>query len=223
MIEKRDCEYVSEKDVFRRIIILECGPNKPVMCRFAQELLDQIPSYFWSEGASSSGNHHPSYSNGEGGLARHSLMVYRWMKELYDDFGSDGGFDSFNEVVAVACLFHDCCKRGLPDNVSEHTVHEHPVLAAKFILDKGREFAERNKDFIYMTSEDEDSFMHDVGLVSLCVASHMGKWNTSTRSEVVLPKPKSGIEQIVHLADYLSSRKYTTFDNGYFSELMREN
>lgn len=35
----------------------------------------------------------------------------------------------------------------------------------------------------------------------------MGQWNTSDRESIVLPKPKSQLGKIVHVADYLASRK----------------
>ena len=35
----------------------------------------------------------------------------------------------------------------------------------------------------------------------------MGQWNTDKRENIILPKPKSEVEKIVHLADYLASRK----------------
>jgi hypothetical protein len=40
----------------------------------------------------------------------------------------------------------------------------------------------------------------------------MGQWNTDKRSSVVLPKPKTVIEKLVHLADYLASRKSLEFN-----------
>lgn len=37
--------------------------------------------------------------------------------------------------------------------------------------------------------------------------SHMGQWNTDKKSPVVLPLPKNKYQKMVHLADYLASRK----------------
>ena len=57
-------------------------------------------------------------------------------------------------------------------------------------------------------------------MVVACVESHMGKWNTSKYSDVVLPIPSNPIQYMVHLADCISSKKYTSFDYEYFADLM---
>lgn len=44
-------------------------------------------------------------------------------------------------------------------------------------------------------------------VISRLIASHMGQWNRAFNSNVTLPKPKSDIQQFVHLCDYLASRK----------------
>ena len=209
---------VSEKDIFKKIAIVELAPMNAVLCKFAQELIEEIPSYFWSVGASSTGKHHPEFSNGDGGLARHSLMAYRWLKNMIETNPSD--IDDLAPSMIIASLFHDCCKRGNQDNPSEHTLHEHPIIGAKFILDKAEKFLSENMDFIDTTPEDEDSFKHEIGMVVACVESHMGKWNTSKYSDVVLPIPSNPIQYMVHLADCISSKKYTSFDYEYFADLM---
>ena len=47
------------------------------------------------------------------------------------------------------------------------------------------------------------------------VASHMGKWNTNDYSDVILPLPLTLTQKLVHMCDYLASRKYLNikFDN----------
>lgn len=218
MVEFSDGRIVSEKDIFKKIAIVELAPMNAVLCKFAQDLIEEVPSYFWSVGASSTGKYHPEFSQGDGGLARHSLMTYRWLKNMIITNPAD--IDDFAPSMIVAALFHDCCKRGNQNDQSEHTVHEHPILAAKFILDKAEKFVKENKDFIELTSEDEDSFKKEIGMIVLCVESHMGKWNTSKHSTIELPKPTNPIQYMVHLADYIASKKYTSFDYEYFSDLM---
>ena len=49
--------------------------------------------------------------------------------------------------------------------------------------------------------------------VHSAIASHMGKWTTAPYARgIVLPKPKDGISQYVHMCDYLASRKFLTFE-----------
>ena len=202
---------VSEKDIFKKIAIVELAPMNAVLCKFAQELIEEIPSYFWSVGASSTGKHHPEFSNGDGGLARHSLMTYRWLKNMIETNPSD--IDDFAPSMIVASLFHDCCKRGMPDDTNhEHTKFEHPFFSAKFVLDNAEKFAKNNKDFMDKTVEDEDIFKKDIAVAVSAIETHMGRWNTSKDSQVELPKPKTAIQYMVHLADYIASRKCTTWD-----------
>lgn len=215
MVKLDDGTEVTENELFRKVILTELGPMKPALCKFSLELLDALSDWFWIEPASSTGMHHPEHDLGDGGLARHSLMVYRWLKMLLEANDQDMG--DFVPGMVVACLFHDCCKRGVPGNeLSEHTLFEHPVLAAKFVLDNAEKFVKENKDFIEGTADDEESFKHDIAVAVSCIETHMGKWNRSEHSDVVLPKPKTAIQFMVHLADYIASRKCTTFDTHAF-------
>ena len=198
------------KELFRDAIKDEFGPIKPVLCKFALELVDSVPDYFWTEAASSTGKHHPEFGLGEGGLARHSLMTYRLLKALVE--ANEQDMSEFMPGMIIAALFHDCCKRGMPDNIQEHTAFEHPLLSAKFILDKAEKFSKDNIDFIEQTCEDEDSFKKDIAVAISAIETHMGKWNTSNHSQVVLPKPKTAIQYMVHLADYCASRKFSAWD-----------
>ena len=217
MVKLTDGSEISEKDLFRRIVLEELGISSPALCKFSQELIEAIPGYFWKEPASATGKHHPEYSLGEGGLARHSIMTYHWLKTLMVDCDQD--LSEFAPGMVVAALFHDCCKRGLPENIDlEHTAFEHPLLAAKFVLDMAEKFVEKNKEFLETVIEDEDAFKRNIAVAVSCIETHMGKWTTSKHSEFVLPKPKTTVQYIVHLADYISSRKCTTFDARYFSK-----
>ena len=208
-------EMGTAKETYKKVIIGELGPMNPVSCKFALELIDRVPDYFWKESASSTGNHHPDFSLGEGGLARHSLMVYRWLKMLLE--ANEQDMKEFVPGMVIASLFHDCCKRGMPDIVQEHTAFEHPLLSAKFVLDNAERFAKENADFMEQSIEDEDAFKHNVAVAVSCIETHMGRFNTSKHSEVVLPKPKTPMQYMVHLADYIASRKCTTFDQDAFS------
>ena len=216
MVKLNDGTEVSEKELFRKVIVDELGISSPALCKFAQELIEEVPGYFWIEPASATGKHHPSYSLGEGGLARHSLMTYHWLKTLL--FDCDQDLDEYVPGMVVAALFHDCCKRGMPDKIDlEHTAFEHPLLGAKFVLDKAEKFVDENKVLLETVIEDEEAFKHNIAVAVSCIETHMGKWTTSKYSDVVLPKPKTSIQYIVHLADYISSRKCTTFDAQAFS------
>lgn len=209
-------KHHDEKELFRKAIVSELGPVNPTFCKFALELMGKVPDYFWVEAASSTGKHHPEFGLGDGGLARHSLMVYRWLKMLLE--ANEQDMREFVPGMVFASLFHDCCKRGMPDNIDlEHTKFEHPILAAKFILDRAERFAKENKGFLETSIEDEDAFKQNVAIAISCIETHMGRFNTSKHSEVVLPRPKTAVQYMVHLADYIASRKCTTFDAQAFA------
>ena len=201
------------KELFKKVIRDEFGAMKPALCKFALELVDKVPEYFWVVPASATGKFHPEHDQGEGGLARHSLMVFRWLKTLLE--ANEQDMSEYEPGMCLAALFHDCMKRGKGD-ASDHTLFEHPILAAKFVMDESERFLKENKEFIESTSDDEESFKQDIAVAASCIQTHMGKWNTSKYSEVVLPKPRTPMQYMVHLADYCSSRKFTKFDEDFF-------
>ena len=47
----------------------------------------------------------------------------------------------------------------------------------------------------------------EIEMIATTIESHMGAWNTDKRSSTVLPLPKNKYQTILHLADYLASRK----------------
>ena len=158
------------------------------------KMIEQIPTYFWKVPASSSGKYHPECDLGDGGLVRHSLMVTKIGMDLLFSEVFLRNNEENEDLVRVSCLFHDCFKSGYetPDGAySDHTEFEHPQFASKFLLEQ---------------LVDTDSLK--ATLISDAVASHMGKWNTSKYSDATLAIPKTDLEQLVHVADYMASRKY---------------
>ena len=50
----------------------------------------------------------------------------------------------------------------------------------------------------------------------------MGQWTESNyMPDVVLPKPKTTLQQFVHLMDYLGSRKFLIFDFDVYEKVDR--
>lgn len=153
-----------------------------------------VPKYFWHVQASSTGKYHPDYALGEEGLLRHTCAAVRIAEPIINLDQYSGIFDSIDkDNIIVALMLHDTFKHGEEKNgkYNPYSIHEHPLLAAE----KVREYL-----------EDEHKFA-----IANCIASHMGEWTESNRSSYVLPKPKTLEEQMVHLCDYLASRKYLEF------------
>lgn len=172
---------------------------------FAHFCIDNIPAYFWKIPASSSGKYHPVTDLGEGGLVRHSLMVYRVGLDLLTQ--NDIKNTLFCDMVKFATLFHDCCKAGTQNEAAPNTVHEHPTLAV-ILLSK-----------IAASFQLTDAFR--AILIEICEAieSHMGRWTASKYSPIKLPTPKTKLEKLVHTADYIASRKYCLYDEEFFNNL----
>ena len=75
----------------------------------------------------------------------------------------------------------------------DKTAFDHPLLISKYIKDKSIEL---NFETPWI-----------IDCICRCVESHMGKWNTSPDYDFELPKPHTKVQQLVHLCDYLASRK----------------
>lgn len=155
-----------------------------------KELAKKLPSYFWVVAASSSGKYHPQCDLGNGGLVRHSVLVATAAIDLVtaELFVEDNVI--YHDMALIAGLFHDCMKQG--KDCSGHTIHEHPILAAEFV-------AEELKDYI------EEPYLN---MIVGAIRTHMGKWIASNHSDIVLEKPTTAFQKLVHTADYVAARKY---------------
>ena len=163
--------------------------------KFCEEMLEKAPDYFYSIPASSTGKYHPNYALGDGGLVRHTkalvnIMNYilglEWMQEKYDSRKRD--------LMRVAGLLHDTMKDG--DGTTKYTVHEHPLLAAAWVEEE--------------TVENEIP-QEERSAIAAMIETHMGQWSTNKKSNIELPKPQHEVQFIVHLSDYLASRKQLEF------------
>ena len=150
-------------------------------------MIDMIPDYFFHIPASSTGKYHPTYATGDGGLLRHTKVVVRMAHEL---FGIYKFPQRTKDLIIMACLLHDTLKKGEVEE--KYTRFDHPILAAESV--------KKNKDKLSLTDEDID-FVYE------CISSHMGRFNTSEYSDVILPIPKTPEQKFVHMCDYLASRK----------------
>lgn len=160
---------------------------------FAVECIETIPDYFWEVGASSTGKYHPQYALGELGLARHTCALVRFLNHILnvDCFG-DRFTSREKDLMRVAGMMHDTRKSGDDEAYvkNKYTKFEHPILAANEV-----------RSLIGFISEEE------LEIIAIMIESHMGQWNTDKRSSTVLPLPTNKYQKMLHLADYLASRK----------------
>lgn len=166
---------------------------------FAIVLLDNLPEYIWHVGASSTGKYHPAYSLGELGLMRHQIAVVRFLNFFLE-------LEQYNKIIPsrerdllrVAGLIHDGRKSGSQSDYerSKYTKFDHPLQMAAAI---------RSYDGKYLNHD-------EIELIAHCIESHMGQWCSDKKTGIELPKPKDEYQKLVHLADYLASRKTLTMD-----------
>ena len=204
--------------------------NDDCLRRIVAKTLDNSPECIVHIPASSSGRYHPSYSLGEGGLMRHvkaavgiahSLIA----TDIFKNFIY--GNKEIPTCVVTACadcvyaalILHDCMK---PDDTPKHSTRfDHPLLAAKLFVDTAKSYLKG--DAVLEDVEVDMEYLEQViPIIKSAIESHMGQFNTAPYAKgVVLPTPKTPIEQFVHLMDYLGSRKFLIFDFDVYNEVER--
>ena len=178
--------------------ILNTFENEDIK-EFTAVLIDGLPDYIWRVGASSTGKYHPSYSLGDGGLMRHQLAVVRFLNFFLELEQYSSKIDNRKrDLMRVAALIHDGRKSGTQEDYekSKYTKFNHPMLMADII---------RSYDGQYLNHE-------EIEFIANIISKHMGQWNVDKKTGIILPKPDDLYSELVHLADYLASRKSLTME-----------
>ena len=168
----------------------------PKIKEFTEKALNNLPEYFFSIPASSSGKYYPKYALGEEGLVRHTKAAVRIAIEMFrlDVFKYT---ENEKDMIVASLILHDGCKSGI--NNSSHTVTEHPLIVANML---------RNNQEINSCIDD-----NTLNMIVGNIESHMGQWQFDYKTKrEVLPRPKSKIQHFVHWCDYLASRKCLEFN-----------
>ena len=184
---------MTKKEVFKKELEYI---KKEDFKKSAENLLELVPDYFFEIPAASTGKYHPKFAQEAGGLVRHTKVAMAIANDILSleytskDFTSDE-----KDLMLIAILFHDTHKLGVPEE--KYTRFDHPLLAANFI--------KKNQNVTTLNDEQID-------FIAKAISSHMGQWNTSPYSDVVLPVPSDKYQFLVHKCDFLSSRKYINVD-----------
>ena len=147
---------------------------------------EAVPEYFWTDGASSSGKYHPEFSQGVGGLVRHTKAVVMFAEELLRMSSYAYMREEYKDYVIAACIIHDTAKYGCGE-YDKKAYKDHARNAAKAFAD----YCEQVMD--YQPSE----------FLLNAVAAHMGQWSTDRED-----RPFTSIDRCVHMADYMASRSF---------------
>ena len=147
---------------------------------------EATPTYFWTDGASSSGKYHPAFSQGVGGLIRHTKAVVMFAEELLRMSSYAYMKDEYKDYVIAACILHDTCKYGMYE-YDKAEYKNHACNAANNFSDWCSNF---------------DDFCPSDYLLN-AIAAHMGQWSTDKND-----RPFTSVDRCVHMADYMASRSF---------------
>ena len=181
--------------------------KKNTLREFITEFIDEcVPEYFYVIPASSTGKYHPAYALGDGGLVRHTKAAVWIAHDLLSLKQNEQLSKVWHDEIIAALIIHDTFKQGLDNKKgvgrnAGHTKFEHPLIAAEALQ--------------LFAKELHPEMVEDARVIARLVKSHMGQWNRSDRSKVILPTPQTEVECFVHMCDYLASRKYLTVDVKY--------
>lgn len=147
---------------------------------------ERTPDYFWTDGASSSGKYHPAFSQGVGGLVRHTKAVVMLAEELLRMSSYAYMSDEYKDYVIAACILHDTMKYGFGATIDKEEYKNHAANAAYAFKMFAKECNYTASDFLLGA-----------------IRSHMGQWSTNKED-----KPFTTIDRCVHMADYIASRSF---------------
>lgn len=158
---------------------------------FTEFMLDKLPEYYFTTVAAKRATHHPDFARTKGGLVKHTISAVNIAYDLANRNDMFKSCKQYSDYIVSALILHDGCKNGRVSEGKYATTH--PLLVCELIREY---YNDKNSEFI----------------CSL-ISSHMGQWNTEFGSYVeVLPKPTNAPQSLVHLADYLASRRYLDFN-----------
>lgn len=166
---------------------------------FTRYALANAPKYFYTIGASSSGKYHPKFSQGEGGLVRHTKAVLKFCNELLNMSPYYELPTMWKDYARVACLLHDICKYGETEEMDKTQYTDHAINGSIYV-DKMWGLFHSTEEEIYLELAPE--------LITHAIMCHMGRWSEQNK------RPISIIDNLVHLADYVASRNFIDVDFG---------
>ena len=149
----------------------------------------------------------------EGGLAFHSLSVFRHLNELSTLFGLglDDGIENPDESIAIVALFHDLCKVGCYKT------------EMRWRKDKNNQWEQYptykfEEDFAYGGHGAKSvflvqSFMKLTPEEASAINCHMGQWDASQYSNPSLVFERNKLAWLLHVADeaatFINSKEET--------------
>jgi HD superfamily phosphohydrolase YqeK len=160
--------------------------NESLRNAVTEYMTTAVPAYFFEIGASSSGKYHPCFSQGQGGLVRHTKAVVMMLDELMKLSANAYMPQEYKDAAYAAAIMHDTCKYGMTAEMDKSQYADHAKNAAinweTFCAEAGLTFSP---------------------FIGMAIRSHMGQWTTEKED-----KPFTNIDRVVHMADYIASRSF---------------
>ena len=158
---------------------------------YFMDMVAEIPDYIFTMPSSTSGRYHNAKQCETYGQLYHIYMFDSILNHRLRLKGNKEKYSSPEERDAMRCVpaFHDAVKCGW--NGSKYTVQDHPLLAARWVLDTK------------VTHDIPDKYKQMIA--DMC-ESHSGEWNKSRSGKVIMSEPRNDREFFIHECDILSSR-----------------
>ena len=156
------------------------------------DMCEHIPDYIFTMPSSTSGKYHNKKQCEPFGQLYHIFMFQSILENRLRLKHNKEMYSTSLERDAMRCvpMFHDAVKCGW--NGSQYTVANHPMLAAKWVLDTSVE-------------HDIDPTWKQI-IADICEA-HSGEWNKDRSGNVIMSEPRNHREFFIHECDILSSRQ----------------
>ena len=158
---------------------------------YFMDMVAEIPDYIFTMPSSTSGKFHNATQCQTYGQIYHVYMFDSILNHRLRLKGNKEQFVTPEERDAMRCVptLHDAVKCGW--NGSKYTVQDHPLLAAKWILE---------------TKVEHDIPMEYKQMIADMCEAHSGEWNKSRSGQVIMSEPRNPREFFIHECDILASR-----------------
>lgn len=195
--------YFSDKEryeLFENELNLIKDKALKAFVRFVQ--YNDLKSNFFYLPSSSTGKYHNPQDNGYQGLVRHTKKCVQIAKDLMN-LEQWGFSDEDKDIIISSLILHDGAKYDEDVTFNEdgtlttgYTKVTHPLDMSKKIL-----------QYLEIFKFDKRLFK-----IAMCIETHSGQWNMDRDGNVIAEKPKTKLQEFVHLCDYIASRDYLEFD-----------
>lgn len=158
---------------------------------YYMDMVAEIPDYIFTMPSSTSGKFHNATQCQTYGQIYHiymfdSILNHRLRLKLNKEL-----YPTPEERDCMRCVptLHDAIKCGW--NGSRYTVQDHPLLAAKWVLE---------------TKVEHDIPQEYKQMIADMCEAHSGEWNKSRSGQVIMSEPRNPREFFIHECDILASR-----------------